>query len=49
MGTLVAMALCAALFVIFTLLRPRQKCSGNCAACHGSCELERDGRKTDVH
>jgi mono/diheme cytochrome c family protein len=49
MQILIAMALVAALFVMFTLFRPRRKCSGNCGACHGSCELEHEGREeTDV-
>lgn len=43
MGTVIAMALCATLFVVFTLVRPTRKCSGNCGACHGACELAEKG------
>jgi hypothetical protein len=37
MQTIVAIALCAGLFVIAGVLRPRG-CNGHCEGCSGSCE-----------
>jgi len=39
MATVIAMALCAALFVVFTVFRPKRECTGNCGSCVGSCAL----------
>jgi hypothetical protein len=39
MGTVIAMALCATLFVVFTLLFPKRKCDGKCAGCTGACDF----------
>jgi hypothetical protein len=32
-----SMAVVAALFVVYTLLAPKQNCTGNCAGCNKSC------------
>jgi len=38
MSTLFGIALCALLFIIFGLSRPRTECSGGgCGACGGAC------------
>jgi hypothetical protein len=39
MDIVIGMALCAVLFVVFTLLFPKRKCSEKCGACHGVCEF----------
>ena len=38
METVIGVVLCAALFVIFTVLSPKHECSGHCGACTGACE-----------
>ncbi len=38
MSTVFGVALCALLFIIFGLVRPRTECTGGgCGACGGSC------------
>jgi len=36
----IAMVVCALIFVIAGVLRPMRHCSGHCGACNESCELK---------
>ena len=36
----IAMGVCAALFVLFAVLRPMRSCSGHCGGCAADCELK---------
>jgi hypothetical protein len=45
---LAGMALCALLFVLFGLARPRTECNGSgCGACGGVCRREELGGTND--
>lgn len=37
MRIFIAMAVTAALFVVFTLLAPKRQCTGACAGCDKGC------------
>lgn len=46
MSTLFGVALCALLFIIFGLVRPRTECTGGgCGACGGACHRESSSSK----
>lgn len=46
-STILVMALCAVLFVVFGLLRPVEKeCSGNCGSCTGATSCSTPGEKS---
>jgi hypothetical protein len=49
MRVIIAMVALPVLYLIYVLVRPRQRCAGNCGMCRHACHVAPPEDSEDVH